>query len=82
MWCNRQTDGVYINNKKGKYMKLILILSFVTALMMGQCSTDTTTTDQPAVETDTTTVTTPDVNGNGGASTDSTATPVVETPTN
>jgi hypothetical protein len=64
-------------------MKLILILSFVTALMFTSCGTDTTTTDQPAVETDTTTVTTPEVqNGNGGTSTDSTATPVVETPSN
>lgn len=64
-------------------MKSIFILSFVLALVFTQCSTDTTTTEPNGTETDTTTVVTPEVQeGTAGASTDSTATPAVETPAN
>ena len=64
-------------------MKLILILSFVTALMFTSCGTDATTTEPTDAVTDTTTVTTPEVqNENASVSTDTTASPVVETPSN
>lgn len=64
-------------------MKLIFIFTFVTSLMLGQCSTDVNTTEPNGVDTDTTSVVTPQVQESTmDGSTDSTTVKLVETPAN